>query len=88
MPYTVIMTKKAQKKIAKAPLRIRQSLALLIDDLADLGPIRKEWPNFSSLGNDLYHCHLARSWVAVRRYEKGGMVVEVEYAGSREDAPY
>jgi mRNA-degrading endonuclease RelE of RelBE toxin-antitoxin system len=88
MPYTVITSKQAEKKIAKAPERIRQSFALLIDDLAERGPIRKDWPNFSALGHDLYHCHLARSWVAVWRYEKGSVLVEVEYAGSREDAPY
>jgi hypothetical protein len=74
--------------MAKAPERIQQSFALLTRDLAKEGPIRKEWPNFSVLGNDLYHCHLARSWVAVWRYEKGSVIVEVEYAGSRESAPY
>ena len=88
MPYTVLISKQAEKRMAKAPEWIQQSFALLTRDLAKEGPIRKEWPNFSALGNDLYHCHLARSWVAVWRYEKGSVIVEVEYAGSRESAPY
>ncbi len=88
MPYTVLISKRADKRIAKAPQSIRQRFALLVDDLRELGPIRKNWPNFSALGHDLYHCHLARSWVAVWRWEKGSLLVEVEYVGSREDAPY
>ncbi len=88
MPYTVLISKRADKRISGAPEPIRQRFALLVDDLAALGPIRKDWPNFSALGNSLYHCHLARSWVAVWRWEKGSLLVEVEYAGSREDAPY
>lgn len=88
MPYTVLISKRADKRISKAPESIRQRFALLVDDLIDHGPIRKNWPNFSALGHRLYHCHLARSWVAVWRWEKGSLLVEVEYAGSREDAPY
>ncbi len=88
MPFTVKISKQAEKRIAKAPARIRQSFTLLIDDLAERGPIRKDWPNFSALGNDRYHCHLAYSWVAVWRYEKRSVIVEVEYADSREGAPY
>jgi mRNA-degrading endonuclease RelE of RelBE toxin-antitoxin system len=86
--YVVRISKQADKTIAKAPRAIQQKFALLIDDLEKYGPIRKDWPNFSPLGNDLYHCHVSYSWVAVWRNEKGTVLVEVEYAGSREKAPY
>jgi hypothetical protein len=88
VPYTVLINKQAEKRIAKAPARIRQSFALLVDDLEEKGPIQKDWPNFSALGHERYHCHLAYSWVAVWRCEKDSVYVEVEYAGSREGAPY
>ncbi len=42
----------------------------------------------NKLGENTYHCHLAYRWVACWRNEKGKMIVEVEYVGSREKAPY
>ncbi len=88
MKYIVKISKQADKTIEKAPRAIQQKFALLIDDLEKYGPMRKDWPNFSPLGNDFYHCHLSYSWVAVWRNKKGTILVEVEYAGSREKAPY
>lgn len=86
--FTVRISRQADKTIAKAPRAIQQKFALLLNDLEREGPIRKDWPNFSALGNDIFHCHLSYSWVAVWRNEKGSVIVEVEYAGSRERAPY
>lgn len=88
MAYIVRISKQADKTIAKAPKAVQQKFALLLDDLEKYGPIRKDWSNFSALGNGLYHCHLSYSWVAVWRNEKASVLVEVEYAGSRESAPY
>ena len=88
MSYTVRINKQADKTVSKAPGAIQQKFALLLDDLEKERAIRKEWPNFPALGNDLYHCYLSYSRVAVWRNEKGSVHVEVEYAGSREGAPY
>ena len=88
MNYIVKISKQADKTITKAPRAIQQKFALLIDDLERYGPMRKDWPNFSPLGNDFYHCHLSYSWVEVWKNKKGTILVEVEYAGSREKAPY
>ena len=88
MKYIVKISKQADKTIEKAPRAIQQKFALLIDDLEKYGPMRKDWPSFSPLGNDFYPCHLSYSWVAVWRNKKGTILVEVEYAGSREKAPY
>lgn len=35
-----------------------------------------------------YHCHLKYNWVACWIWEKGTFIVEIYYAGSRENAPY
>lgn len=72
----------------KMPLKINEKMNVLLKDLKDKGPIRKEWPNFSELGENHYHCHLTYKWIACWKYEKNSIVIEVYYAGSREDAPY
>jgi mRNA-degrading endonuclease RelE of RelBE toxin-antitoxin system len=86
--YTVELNKKALKGIEKMPLKVQELMALLIQDLRDMGPKRAEWPNYSTLGPNDYHCHLTRKWVACWRHEKKTILIEVYYAGSREDAPY
>ena len=70
------------------PIKIQNKLAILIDDLEEKGPVQKEWKNFSSLGKNEYHCHLSYHWVAWWRWEKNSIIIEVDYAGSRENAPY
>ena len=70
------------------PQREQELYALLIFDLKESGPVQTGWPNFSSLGKNKYHCHLKYSWVACWKWDKGSFIVEVYYAGSRENAPY
>lgn len=77
MSFTVRISRQADRTIAKSPKAIQRRFALLLDDLERTGPIRNDWPNFSALGNGLFHCHLSYSWVAVRRNEKGSVRVEV-----------
>ncbi len=86
--YKVIIKKKAIKNIEKMPILIQQKFLNLVEDLKDKGPFRKEWPNYSKLGNDEYHCHLSHKWVACWEYQDKNVVIEVYYAGSRENAPY
>ncbi len=88
MKYEVIWKNKIEKRIKKCPLYIQQKFWLLIDDLRKTGPIQNNWANFSAIGKNLYHCHLDYSWVAVWYCDKGSIIIEVTYAGSREDAPY
>jgi hypothetical protein len=40
------------------------------------------------LDENIYHCHLAYKWVACWKHEKSTIIIEVYYAGSRENAPY
>jgi len=84
----VLVGKRAAKTMAKAPVDIQKRFASLIADLEESGPIRTDWRNFSALSANTYHCHLSYSWVACWLWEKGTLLVEVYYAGSREDSPY
>ena len=76
------------KNIQKMPKDIQFNFESLVNDLREKGPIRKEWPNFSKLGKNEYHCHLSYKWVACWYYENDSVIIEVYYAGSRENAQY
>ncbi len=86
--YTVKVSKKAKKSIKSCPTLIKRKFHLLMVELKSKGPYRKNWPNYSPLGEVTFHCHLSDSWVAVWRFIKGEIKITVEYVGSREDAPY
>lgn len=67
--WKVEFTSKADKQAGKLPVRVREVLFALVKDLQctgpTLGPLSKNWANFSSLkGNDFpkgtYHCHLKK----------------------------
>ena len=86
--WRVYFRRKVEKQIAKMPRAQQIRFANLVEDLERKGPVRKEWPNFSMLSENEYHCHLSYSWVACWRTEDRIMKIEVYYAGSREKAPY
>ncbi|EKD28617.1 MAG: putative cytosolic protein [uncultured bacterium] len=86
--YNVTIKKNILKKLNKLPENIQDKLFILAEDLKDKGPLAKDWPNFSPLGEEKYHCHLGYSWVACWKYYKDIITIEVYYAGSRENAPY
>jgi hypothetical protein len=86
--YRVITRKSAIKRIRKAPERVQERFALLLGDLAGDGPYRPDWPNYSPLSDNRYHCHLGYSWVACWTFHKEIVTIEVYYSGSRESAPY
>lgn len=88
MKYEVDISKQAKKGIMKMPAMERARFRILIQQLETVGPILHDWPHFSGLGHNRYHCHLSYHWVAVWYWEEGTIRVEVEYAGSRENAPY
>jgi len=88
MKYKVTIKRKVLKVAETMPAKDQDRLAMLIRDLAALGPVQAAWPNYSKLSAIEYHCHLSRKWVACWRNEKGTIEIEVYYAGSRENAPY
>jgi len=88
MQYEVKIKKKAIRRLKKLPQNVQKLLFLLVEDLKADGSIQKSWQNFSSLGDDKYHCHLNYRYVACWTCRQGEIEIEVYYVGSREKAPY
>jgi hypothetical protein len=89
MAYSIVLKKAIKKKLWKLPLNVQQRFEALAVVLRDGGPSGPHtWSNYSKLGENEYHCHLAYHYVACWRHEKKTIIIEVYYVGSRENAPY
>ncbi|THB71369.1 MAG: cytotoxic translational repressor of toxin-antitoxin stability system [Desulfovibrio sp.] len=92
MSWTVSVSTRAHKGLRKLPKAVRNALALLMADIADTGPVRGDWPNYGKLGGRRHHCHLRKgrpTYVAVWEEAAGNIrLVEVNYVGTHEKAPY
>lgn len=88
MSYEVKIKKRVLKNLNKVPENVQTKFWFLVERLEDSGPIQPQLPNYSKLGPNEYHCHLGYSWAACWKHEKGETIIEVYYAGSRENAPY
>jgi hypothetical protein len=101
--YKVKMPKQLDRTIREMPRNSQKVLLRLVDDIQERGPEQPAYHNYSKLGEYTYHCHLAYRWVACWRCDPDKVVnddvsgkkepeqkilVEVEYVGSREKAPY
>jgi hypothetical protein len=86
--FRVSVKKKVLKDAEKTPISVQKALVALLEDLREKGPVQPGWPNYSRIGKEMYHCHLARKWVACWYCEDKTLIIEVYYAGSRENAPY
>jgi hypothetical protein len=86
--FSVSIKKKTLKEVEKMPISVQESLTVLLDDLREKGPAQPGWPNYSKIGKEMYNCHLSRKWVACWYCENKSLIIEVYYAGSRENAPY
>ncbi|HBA83848.1 MAG TPA: hypothetical protein DCZ95_07130 [Verrucomicrobia bacterium] len=88
MQYRVTITHKAAKRLDELPPDVKKLFFLLVEEMKVSGPIQKTWRNFSSLGENRYHCHLNYRYVACWTWTKGEIKIEVYYVGNREKAPY
>ena len=91
MTWIVALANKADKQAEKLPAIIRITLQTLMDEIAILGPVRGNWPNYSKLDGNRHHCHLKKgkpTYVAVWTTEKKTVTVEIVYVGTHEKAPY
>ena len=88
MHHEVKVSRKVLRKINKLPISVQKKFGTLVDNLAENGPIQKNWPNFGKLELQRYHCHLGYHWVACWKHTKETITIEVYYVGSRENAPY
>ena len=92
MKWLVQFSTRADKGLTRLPMQVRKSLALLLADIEEGGPVRGDWPNYGKLAPGRHHCHLKKgkpTYVAVWE-ERGAAVrfVEVVYVGTHEKAPY
>jgi len=92
MTWTVKLSRNADKQKAKLSKPLRQILYALIRDIEAGGPVRGDWPNYGKLAEDKHHCHLKKgnpTYVAVWEVrDKKVKLVEVQYVGTHEKAPY
>ena len=92
MNWHITVRTRTAKHIQFLPARVRQSLDLLLADLATRGPVRGNWPNYSKLGDDRHHCHSKKGhptyvavWVVT---DAQAPQIEVTYVGTHANAPY
>jgi mRNA-degrading endonuclease RelE of RelBE toxin-antitoxin system len=92
MTWTVTLSSRVAKGCKTLPKAIKKSLALLLTDIEDLGPVRGDWPNYSKLSHGRHHCHIKKgrpTYVAVwEENNEKVKLVEVTYVGTHEKAPY
>lgn len=100
-----VSEKRNKKSLPDYVIGALKALTLEIERFGPtLGPNYRNWPHFSDLGKDKYHCHLTKSkdpgkhkgkkgadacYVACWEIEdKKVKIVEVYYVGTHENAPY
>ncbi|MGE0269260.1 MAG: type II toxin-antitoxin system RelE/ParE family toxin [Candidatus Omnitrophota bacterium] len=88
MMYEVKIKRKLERQLNHLPGHIQHTFFELVDDLRKSGPVQPSWPNYGKLSDREYHCPLTYRYVACWRYDKGAVLIEVYYVGSREKAPY
>lgn len=92
MPWDVSIGRKACKNVEDLPEKMKQALALLLQDMELNGPVRGNWPNYGKLGEHKHHYHLKKgrpTYVAVWQESEGNLrLIEAIYAGTHERAPY
>jgi len=92
MTWTVKLSRNAEKQKVKLSKPLRQILYALVGDIEAGGPVRGDWPNYGKLSDGKHHCHLKKgnpTYVAVWVVQdKKIKLVEVQYVGTHEKAPY
>lgn len=97
--YNVRLSRSAEKqykKLRKSGIRSKPSILDIVDflvvEMKEKGPERIDWPNYSKLSSDTYHCHLKKghpTYVACWKVFGSQMKnIEVYYVGTHEGAPY
>jgi hypothetical protein len=90
--WYITTSKRLERQIQRLPARVRDSLQVLVAELQQAGPVRGNWPNYSSLGGGRQHCHLKKgrsTYVAVWRVvNPHPREMEILYVGTHEKAPY
>ena len=92
MAWEVILSRKAEKAATKLPRSVLEALRLLMGDITLAGPVQGAWPNYGKLGPHKHHCHIKKgrpTYVAVWEVTDNQIrLIEVQYVGTHENAPY
>ncbi len=79
-----------QYKALSRPLQDRVNALVL--SLEQTGPVQGAWANYSKLGSGRHHCHVKKgkpTYVVVwEEVDQTIRVIEVQYVGTHEKAPY
>jgi mRNA-degrading endonuclease RelE of RelBE toxin-antitoxin system len=92
MSWIVSYSNKAEKQYHKLPRSIQDRIDFLTAEIENMGPIRGNWKNYGKLTGGRHHCHIKTgrpTYVAVWEVtDEAVKLVEVEYVGTHEKAPY
>lgn len=95
--WEIRFSNKAEKqyeKLRKSGKRppINDLIDFLVFDLEKAGPELPNWPNYSKLSENTYHCHLKKGkptyvacWAVINPKLKQ---IEIYYVGTHESSPY
>jgi hypothetical protein len=84
-----MVKKSVFKNLKVLPSVVQLKFGALVKVLTDSGVSGPHgWQNYGKLSENEYHCHLTYHYAACWRHEKNTIIIEVYYAGSRENAPY
>jgi len=70
MNWTVKEKTGLHKRVRYLPENVQNLLIALKKDMEANGPIRGDWPNFSALPGNRYHCHLKKGTRLLLQYGK------------------
>lgn len=93
-PWSVRFTAKAKKQSLALPARMQTRLIFLAEELARCGPTQPSFEHYGKLlgRGDVHHCHLNAGrprWVVVWEVlERELRILEIQYVGTHEKAPY
>lgn len=93
--WTVRLNAKSRKRKEKLPPEIAANFLALLTQLELTGPAQPAWPHYGKLRNtktETHHCHLNTGrpvYVAVWQVQnKQIRLMEINYVGTHENAPY
>lgn len=90
--WKVVATGQAKKAEKNLSLKAYISYLTLLKELVLLGPYRANWPNYTKMPHEDYHCHIEKGrptyvvcWRIVNKKDKE---IEIYYAGTHEKVRY
>jgi len=90
--WDVRISGRTAKALQKLPAQVRGHFYELAKDIEIQGPYRANWAHYGKLKNQRFHCHVKSGrptyvacWTIMNKTEK---IVEIDYAGTHENAPY